>query len=98
MKAKRFFEIIAQGDIFIDLARKYVSFVTFGMMGVMFLVTMNFGLWLNILVGAGIILCVVIAVLIDWFFIFPNKLKKMTKRNPITMEILKTVKEIRDGR
>ena len=72
--AERFFDILAQGDIFVDLTRKYVSFVTFGMMGVMFLVTMDFGLWLNILVGASIILGVVIAVLIDWFYIFPKKL------------------------
>ena len=85
----RLFEILAQGDIFFDLARKYVSFVTFGMVGIMFFIDMDFGLWLNILVGLGIIVSIIVAVLIDWFFIYPRKLLKLSKNNPATMQLLK---------
>lgn len=86
---KRFFEILAQADIFFDLARKYVSFVTFGMVGVMFFIDMNFGLLLNILCALGIILAIIVVVIFDWFYIYPRKLKKLSMNNPATMQILK---------
>lgn len=95
MKAhSRYFEIIAQLDIFIDLARKYISFVSFGMIGVMFFVDMGFGLMWNIIMALGILLFICIIVWIDWEYIYPRKAKKQSLNNPITIEILERLERI----
>ena len=87
--AKRLFEMAAQLDIFVDLARKYIGLVTFGMVGVMFFIDMQFGLLLNIICAFGILLAICIAVLIDWFYIYPRKLLKLSKNNPATLQLLR---------
>jgi hypothetical protein len=92
----RFFEIQAQLDIFIDLARKYIAFISFGMIGIMFFVDMGFGLVLNIVIAIGILLSVCVIVWIDWKYVFPKKVKKLSMNNPITVEILERLGKIEE--
>jgi len=85
----RYFEIIAQGDILLDLARKYVSLVSFLMIGVMFFKGLSFGLVINILLGVLIVLVVCALAYLDWKFIYPRKLIKLSRNNPATRQLLK---------
>jgi len=89
MKAKsRYFEIIAQLDIFLDLARKYVSLVTFLMIGVMFFKDSDFGFMINILIGVLIVLVILVIAYFDWKYIYPRKLKKISENSPATKQLL----------
>jgi len=70
-------------------SRMYVSIAQFIM--IFWLFIQNIGNYVVVPVVLGLLALVTY---IDWRYIFSNELKRSAEKNPITMEVLKLVREI----
>lgn len=87
-------DIASSIDIFLDLVRKYAAIFSFIMIGIMFFIDLALDWWLTILLAVAITALLIGIVLIDWRFIYPKKVKKLSLNNPVTVEILERLERI----